>query len=56
VIGTPGGTFSAITMSWRDFDMMSTDPWKAPGSLMCSLFSFRRAEAKFHLQNNVNMA
>lgn len=28
-----------------DLDMMSTDPSKALGSSMCSLFSFTRAEA-----------
>jgi hypothetical protein len=39
-----------MTILVPDFDMMSTDPSKALGSLMCSLFSFRRAEAKFQLQ------
>ena len=33
-----------------NFDMMSTDASKTLGSSMCSLFSFRRAKAVFHLQ------
>jgi hypothetical protein len=40
-----------------DFDMMSTDPSKALGSSMCSLFSFKRAEAVFfHRQTCLSLA